>query len=108
MGPNYSGAAGSGRERRESGIGHKSARKSTKGGLGLGCFSPPREPGMEACKRDKPMFAGVFGFCKRDIRRVCHACKGEFWPMFIVLVTLSRFRFPAAVRTVTAPLHRWG
>src|SRR6266446_9913711 len=79
-----------------------------RGKRGRGCFfSPTREPGMEACKRDKPMFAGVFGFCECDIRRVCHACKGEYWPMFIVLVTLSRFRFPAAVRTVTAPLHRW-
>ena len=106
MGLDYSISVGIEQERRERGWPQKGTRGHKRGfnreereARARLLFLPPRGPGTEACKRDKPMFAGVFGFCKRDIRRVCHACKGEHSPMFIVLVTLSRFRFPAAVRT---------
>ena len=53
-------------------------------------FPPPFGPDVQACKRDKPVFAGVLLFWKRDTRWVCHACKSGFEAMSAGLGTLAR------------------
>jgi len=56
-----------------------------------GATSPPGGPGIEACKRAKPMFAGVFAFSEAGQVCICHARKSGFGPMFGGLGTLVRF-----------------
>jgi hypothetical protein len=57
---------------------------------GCGDFFPPGGPGIQACKRAKPLFSGVFAFSKRAGQGVWHASKSGFGPMFIGFGTLSR------------------
>ena len=42
--------------------GHKKARKSTKGGLGLGCFSPPADRVWKRASVTSRCLRGFFGF----------------------------------------------